>query len=125
MVHTSLRALGYVVGGEQAVIEALRTAVGPTGTRVMPAQSWQLCEERWVARGDIHLGHRKIRFEAIGHGQHLLWFRPTKVGSSPGVSSSRSTRCPVYPVAPSNPILRLSTALPSDGLCRVVSWPAG
>jgi hypothetical protein len=73
----------------------------------------------------IHLGHRKIRFEAIGHGQHLLRFRPTKVGSSPRASSSRSTRRPVYPVAPSNPILRLSTALPSDGLCRVVSWPAG
>ena len=94
-------------------------------------RSGRACRCAWLQepgevgrRGDIHLGHRKI-LEAIGHGQHLLRFRPTKVGSSPRASSSRSTRCPVYPVAPSNPILRLSTALPSDGLCRVVSWPAG
>jgi len=94
-------------------------------------RSGRACRCAWLQepgevgrRGDIHLGHRKI-LEAIGHGQHLLRFRPTKVGSSPRASSSRSTRCPVYPVGPSNPILRLSTALPSDGLCRVVSWPAG
>jgi aminoglycoside 3-N-acetyltransferase len=53
MVHTSLRALGYVVGGEQAVIEALRTAVGPTGTRVMPAQSWQLCDPAFLNESDL------------------------------------------------------------------------
>ena len=44
MVHTSLRALGWVVGGAQTVLEALRDAVGSDGTIVMPAQSWQLCE---------------------------------------------------------------------------------
>lgn len=53
MVHTSLRALGYVVGDEQAVIEALRTAVGPTGTRVMPAQSWQLCDPAFLNESDV------------------------------------------------------------------------
>lgn len=44
MVHTSLRSLGWVVGGAQAVLEALREAVGAEGTLVMPAQSWQLCD---------------------------------------------------------------------------------
>lgn len=44
MVHTSLRSLGWVVGGAQAVFDALRGAVGPEGTLVMPTQSWQLCD---------------------------------------------------------------------------------
>lgn len=44
MVHTSLRALGWVIGGPQAVLEALRAAVGPHGTLAMPTQSWQLCD---------------------------------------------------------------------------------
>lgn len=44
MVHTSLKSLGWVVGGPQAVLEALRKAVGSDGTLVMPTQSWQLCD---------------------------------------------------------------------------------
>ena len=48
MVHTSLRSLGWVVGGPQAVLEALRDAVGPDGTLVMPTQSWQLCDPAFL-----------------------------------------------------------------------------
>lgn len=44
MVHTSLRSLGWVVGGCQAVLEALSTAAGADGTLIMPTQSWQLCD---------------------------------------------------------------------------------
>ena len=44
IVHTSLSALGWIVGGEQTVVAALRAAVGPEGTIVMPVQSWQLCD---------------------------------------------------------------------------------
>lgn len=48
MVHTSLRSLGWVVGGAQVVLEALRDAVGPDGTLVMPTQSWQLCDPAFL-----------------------------------------------------------------------------
>jgi len=37
MVHSSLSGLGWVIGGPQTVIDALRDAVGPTGTLLMPA----------------------------------------------------------------------------------------
>lgn len=41
MVHTSLKSMGYVCGGAQAVIEALTEAVGEEGTIMMPTQSWK------------------------------------------------------------------------------------
>jgi hypothetical protein len=44
-MHTSLSTLGRVVGGEQAVSQALRDSVGRSGTLVMSAQSWQLCDQ--------------------------------------------------------------------------------
>lgn len=43
IVHSSLRSFGFVVGGAQAVQLALRDAVGPQGTLVMPAFTPQLC----------------------------------------------------------------------------------
>lgn len=39
VVHASLSRLGYVVGGEQAVVEALSDALGAEGTCVFPAFS--------------------------------------------------------------------------------------
>lgn len=39
IVHSSLSAMGYVVGGAQAVVDALIDAVGPDGTIVMPSQT--------------------------------------------------------------------------------------
>ena len=41
MVHTSLKSMGYVCGGAQAVIEALIDVVGENGTIMMPTQSWK------------------------------------------------------------------------------------
>lgn len=48
IVHTAMSRLGWVVGGAQAVVEALTAALGPDGTLVMPTQSGGLTDPaRW------------------------------------------------------------------------------
>lgn len=42
VVHSSLRALGDVAGGANAVVEALVSAVGPHGTLVLPAFTYHV-----------------------------------------------------------------------------------
>ncbi|MGC9468432.1 MAG: AAC(3) family N-acetyltransferase [Anaerolineae bacterium] len=41
LVHSSLSSMGYVLGGAQTVIKALRRALGPDGTLLMPALSYE------------------------------------------------------------------------------------
>ena len=41
IVHTSLKSLGFVCGGEQIIIESLLESVGEEGTIIMPTQSWK------------------------------------------------------------------------------------
>lgn len=44
MVHTSQSRLGWICGGEQAVISALQDVLGPDGTLAMPGFSSQLSD---------------------------------------------------------------------------------
>ncbi|MBO1335303.1 aminoglycoside N(3)-acetyltransferase [Streptomyces sp. VRA16 Mangrove soil] len=44
LVHTSLSSLGWVNGGAVAVVQALRDALGATGTLVVPTQSGDLTD---------------------------------------------------------------------------------
>lgn len=44
IVHSSLSALGYVIGGAQTVVEALLESIGPTGTLTMPGHSGAFSE---------------------------------------------------------------------------------
>jgi aminoglycoside 3-N-acetyltransferase len=44
IVHSSLSALGYVVGGAPAVILALETTLGPNGTLAMPTHTGDLTD---------------------------------------------------------------------------------
>ncbi len=43
-VHSSMKSLGYVVGGAQTIVDSLLEAVGYDGTLVMPIQAWENSE---------------------------------------------------------------------------------
>lgn len=82
LVHTSFRAVGPVVGGPLGLIAALRTAVGPTGTVVMPTMTDGLgvfdprttptvdmgvtAELFWRQPGVLRSGHPGGSFAAAG-----------------------------------------------------------
>ena len=50
LVHTSVKALGWIPGGPLAVVQALRDAVGESGTLVVPTQTGHQQRPRGVGR---------------------------------------------------------------------------
>ena len=51
--YTSLKSIGYVCGGAQAVIEALIETVGENGTIMMPTQSWKNLDPETGVHGKV------------------------------------------------------------------------
>ncbi|NCC77433.1 MAG: GNAT family N-acetyltransferase [Clostridia bacterium] len=50
IVHSSMKKIGWIIGGARTVVDALLFVLGPTGTLVMPAQSGDNSEpSHWVA----------------------------------------------------------------------------
>ena len=64
MPHVSLRSIGYVIGGNRTVLNALYSAVGDDGTIVMPAFSGELTDpSTWFKPPVPKKWHAKIRDE--------------------------------------------------------------
>lgn len=62
LVHSSLSALGWVPGGAPAVVDALREAVTPAGTLVLPTHSSQLSDPaNWTNPPVPEAWHDEIR----------------------------------------------------------------
>src|SRR5689334_19612096 len=80
LVHASLRSLGWACGGPVAVVLALRDALGPDGTLVVPAQTpyphrRPRCDAKvsnpfrrthWAYQGNRELGERQCLAEEAG-----------------------------------------------------------
>lgn len=60
LAHISMSSLGTVVGSEQAVISALLAVLGDSGTLVMPAQSWQLCDPNYLDDPKLSQSDREL-----------------------------------------------------------------
>jgi aminoglycoside 3-N-acetyltransferase len=85
IVHSALSAMGFVVGGPQAVVLALLDAVGPNGTIVVPTQTgvsdpstWQhppVPEEWWQIIRDEMPPYDPALTPTRGMGQIVECFR--------------------------------------------------
>ncbi|NLF30693.1 MAG: AAC(3) family N-acetyltransferase [Planctomycetes bacterium] len=53
VVHSSLKSIGYVAGGAEAVVEALVRAVAPAGTVLFPALTFQGSLTRFLREHDV------------------------------------------------------------------------
>jgi aminoglycoside 3-N-acetyltransferase len=72
LVHSALRALGWVAGGSPAVVLALTDVVGTEGTVVMPTHSADLSEpSRWRAPPVPESWWPVIRAAAPAYDPHL------------------------------------------------------
>ena len=89
MVHTSMRALGWVVGGAQTIVEALVEALGPGGT-VMAFCGWDQDRYKlddWPPQR-AYLDELPAFDPAIAHADRGIGVVPERLRTWPGVSRS-------------------------------------
>lgn len=76
MVHSSLKSMGWIAGGPQAVIEALMETVTDRGTIVMPAQSADNSDPvYWMEPPIPENWHEKLRETLPAYDPHLTPLR--------------------------------------------------
>ncbi len=76
IVHSSLKSMGWIAGGAQAVVEALMETVAQNGTIVMPAQSADNSEPAyWMLPPVPEAWHELIRQSMPAYDPHLTHLR--------------------------------------------------
>lgn len=76
IVHSSLKSMGWIAGGPQAVVEALMETITTKGTLVMPAQSADNSDPSyWMAPPIPENWHQPLRDELPAYDPHLTPMR--------------------------------------------------
>lgn len=76
IVHSSLKAMGWIAGGPQAVVEALLETVTEEGTIVMPSQSADNSDPRyWMEPPIPENWHQPLRDTLTAYDPHLTGLR--------------------------------------------------
>jgi len=82
LVHSSLSAFGYVVGGARSVVTALLETLGPDGTLVVPTHSGDLSDpSQWAHPPIPESWWDTVRAEMPAYDPHLTGTR--KMGAMP------------------------------------------
>ncbi|AIY06610.1 aminoglycoside N3-acetyltransferase [Planococcus sp. PAMC 21323] len=76
MVHSSLKSMGWIAGGAQAVVEALMETITEKGTIIMPAQSADNSDPiNWMQPPVPENWHQSIREHLPAFDPHLSGLR--------------------------------------------------
>ncbi|MGH2316595.1 aminoglycoside N(3)-acetyltransferase [Planococcus sp. SE5232] len=76
MVHSSLKSMGWIAGGAQAVVEALMETITEAGTLIMPAQSADNSDPvYWMEPPVPENWHQPIREQLPAFDPHLSGMR--------------------------------------------------
>ncbi|MFJ7935353.1 aminoglycoside N(3)-acetyltransferase [Sporosarcina sp. NPDC096371] len=76
IVHSSLKSMGWIAGGAQAVVEALMETITQNGTIVMPAQSADNSDpSNWMLPPVPEMWHEPIRQSVPAYDPYLTHLR--------------------------------------------------